>query len=364
MEKRVKALLCLESGFSTYGYAFAGEGEVFGEVVFNTSIFGYQEIITDPSYAGQIVVLTYPHIGNYGANKEDKEREKPHLKSLIVRSYSRYYSNWRAEESLADFLNKENILGIEEVDTRALVLHIRQFGCLRGGISTIDLNKESLLEKVRLSPKIEEQDLVKEVTCSQIIELKRNGSPLIVVIDYGVKKSIIDKLLELEARVIIVPAFYSADQILSFRPEGILLSNGPGDPAVVEYGINCVKELISKGIPIFGICLGHQILALASNARTYKLKFGHHGGNHPVLCKSTGKIEITVQNHNFAVEEESAKESGFEITHINLNDSTVEGMSHRKLPIFSVQFHPEASPGPLDSTHIFKKFLSLIKELK
>lgn len=378
---REKALIALEDGTVWEGFSFGARGERYGEVVFNTSMMGYQEILTDPSYKGQIVTMTYPLIGNYGVNREDVESEKPFVEGFIVREVSRIRSNWRAQETIEEYFKRNNIVGIEGVDTRALTRHIRLEGSMRGVISTEDLSKPSLIRKAKSIPSLVGKDLVKEVTCQESYlweEPLPSFSSLskkkfkVVVIDCGVKYNILRSLVSSGCEVIVVPAFTKAKDILAMEINGVLLSNGPGDPAGVPYVIETAKELISylkknpRGLAIMGICLGHQLLSLALGGRTYKLKFGHHGGNHPVKDVRTGKVYITVQNHCFCVEVSRRKtdEENVEITHINLNDHTVEGMRHKRLSLFSVQFHPEASPGPHDAHYLFKEFVSLMEELK
>ena len=378
---REKALIALEDGTVWEGFSFGARGERYGEVVFNTSMMGYQEILTDPSYKGQIVTMTYPLIGNYGVNREDVESAKPFVEGFIVREVSRIRSNWRSQETIEEYFKRNNIVGIEGVDTRALTRHIRLEGSMRGVISTEDLSKSSLIRKAKSIPSLVGRDLVKEVTCQESYlweEPLPSFSSLpkkkfkVVVIDCGVKYNILRSLVSSGCEVIVVPAFTKAKDILAMEVNGVLLSNGPGDPAGVPYVIETAKELISylkknpRGLAIMGICLGHQLLSLALGGRTYKLKFGHHGGNHPVKDVRTGKVYITVQNHCFCVEVSRRKtdEENVEITHINLNDHTVEGMKHKRLPLFSVQFHPEASPGPHDAHYLFKEFVSLMEELK
>ena len=359
------AILALESGKIFRGLSFGAKGESYGEVVFNTSMTGYQEVITDPSYKGQIVAMTYPLIGNCGVNKEDVESPKSFLGGFVVKEYSKVYSNWRASKSLGDYLKENKILGIEGIDTRALTLHIRQAGAMKAVLSTEDLDEKRLVRKAKASPGLVGVDLVKEVTCQKIYrwEGQEKAKFKVVVIDCGVKYNILRELHRHKCQAIVVPAATGVDEILNMKPDGVLISNGPGDPAAVDYVVENVTKLIGQ-LPIFGICLGHQILGLAFSGRTYKLKFGHHGGNHPVKDLKTGKIAITVQNHGFCVDLNSINKRQIEITHINLNDKTLEGMQHKRLPIFSVQFHPEASPGPHDAEYLFRKFVEIVKYAK
>lgn len=381
-----EAILALEDGIVFEGRSFGASGEAQGEVVFNTSMTGYQEILTDPSYAGQIIAMTYPQIGNYGINSEDYESRGPFTEGFIVKECSKFYSNWRAEESLQMFLQKYGVVGIENVDTRALTKHIRSAGAMRGVISTIDLNPRSLIEKSKATPSLSGRDLVKNVTVDRSYvwwETKRVMRFNVVAFDFGIKRSILRSLEACGCKVIVVPASTSIDEVLSLDPDGICLSNGPGDPAAVGYAIKTIEQLIGKK-PIFGICLGHQLLALALGGKTYKMKFGHRGGNQPVKNLLTGKVEITAQNHGFAVEYDSLNvkekewrvggslevgswkgESGFgavEITHLNLNDGTVEGLRCLEVPAFSVQYHPEASPGPHDARYLFDEFIRIMEE--
>ena len=361
----MQALLVLEDGTVFRGKSFGACGESYGEVVFNTSMAGYQEIITDPSYKGQIVVMTYPLIGNYGINKEDVESRNLFLEGFVVKEYSKIFSNWRSKLSLGDYLKKNNILGIEGVDTRALTLHIRQAGAMKAVLSTKVLDEKKLIQKAKNSPGLVSVDLVKEVTCSKkyIWHGFKNSRYKVVVLDCGVKYNILRKLAENKCRAIVVPANTEVGEILKIKPDGVLLSNGPGDPAAVKYVIDTTRKLIGK-VPIFGICLGQQILGLALGGKTYKLKFGHHGANHPVKDLRTGKVSITVQNHGFCVDINSLSKKEIEITHVNLNDQTLEGIRHKKLPIFSVQFHPEASAGPHDAKYLFSEFVDLMKKYK
>lgn len=357
------AILALEDGTIFRGVSFGATGERYGEIVFNTSMTGYQEILTDPSYKGQIVTMTYPLIGNYGINSEDIESREPFVEGLVVKECSKISSNWRAQKTLDVYLKENNILGIEGIDTRTITLHIREAGAMKAVLSTEDLNEKSLVEKARGSPGLLGRDLVKEVTNRKkyIWPKIEKARFKVVVLDCGVKYNILRELFKHKCQVIIVPADTKAKEILGMRPDGVLLSNGPGDPAAVKYVIETTKKLISK-LPIFGICLGHQMLGLALGGATYKLKFGHHGANHPVKDLNTGKVSITVQNHGFCVDIDSLNKKDIEITHINLNDNTLEGMRHKKLPVFSVQFHPEASAGPHDMGYLFGEFINLIKK--
>ncbi len=373
----MKAKLALENGAVFAGESFGAEGETTGEVVFNTSITGYQEILTDPSYCGQIVTMTYPLIGNYGVNPDDMEGTHPHVSGFIVREYIDHYSNFRAKESLGSWLKKCNIVAIQGIDTRMLTRMIRDVGAMRGIISTVELEEKKLLEKVALSPRMAGLDLTHNVTCSKKYEWKSDGpGPFelppgagrslsdgsrfhVVVYDYGVKHNILHRLARHGCRLTVVPSWFSAEETLALNPDGIFLSNGPGDPGAVHYAIENIKKLLGKK-PIFGICLGHQLLGLAMGGKTFKLKFGHRGANHPVKNLLTNEIEITSQNHGFAVDPESLDKSLIEITHVNLNDGTNEGFRHRELPIFCVQHHPESSPGPHDSDYLFPHFIELM----
>ncbi len=369
----MKAKLALEDGTVFTGEAFGAEIEVTGEVVFNTSITGYQEILTDPSYAGQIVTMTYPLIGNYGVNSEDLESSKPQVAGFVVKEYSDFYSNFRATGGLGDWLRRYGIMGIQGIDTRMLTKIIRTTGAMRGILSARDLDDESLIAKAKKSPAMSGLDLVTRVTTAESyswdqvdrtpfaltasVRTPVNGMRWnVVVCDYGVKYNILRRLTSYGCKLTVVPSKYSAEQILAMNPDGIFLSNGPGDPAAVRYAIQNLRKLIGKK-PIFGICLGHQLLALALGGKTFKLKFGHRGANHPVKNLLTSDIEITSQNHGFAVDPDSLDPSAIEITHVNLNDGTNEGLRHRQLPLFSVQYHPEASPGPHDSDYLFAQFV-------
>ena len=356
----MRAKIVFEDGRVFQGVSFGAPGERYGEVVFNTSLTGYQEILTDPSYKGQIVTMTYPLIGNYGINSQDIESRKPFVEGFVIKELSRIASNWRSEKTLDHYLQENNIVGIEGVDTRALTRHIRLQGAMRAVISTADTHDKSLLKKVKASPGLIGRDLVKDVTCSDIYSWNKEGRHKVVVIDCGVKFNILRNLANLGCQITVVPASVSADKILSLKPDGLFLSNGPGDPAGVAAVPNTVRKLIGK-LPIYGICLGHQMLGLALGGKTYKLKFGHHGANHPVKDLRNGTISITSQNHGFCVDFKTLKEN-IEMTHINLNDNTLEGFKHRKIPLASVQFHPEAAPGPHDANYLFKDFISMMKK--
>jgi carbamoyl-phosphate synthase small subunit len=357
----MEAVLALEDGTVFRGKSFGASGERYGEVVFNTSMTGYQEILTDPSYKGQIVTMTYPLIGNYGVNKDDVESRKPFVEGFVVKEYSKIASNWRANQSLGDYLKENNIVGVEGIDTRALTLHIRQSGELKAVLSTEDLDEKSLVKKAKDSPGLIGRDLVKDVSCQKTYYWNKQARYKVVVLDCGVKLNILRQLEQNNCHCLVMPAGTPSREILGLKPDGVLLSNGPGDPAALPTVINTTRELLGK-LPIFGICLGHQMLGLAMGGKTYKLKFGHHGANHPVRDLKSQKVAITVQNHGFCVDINTLDRRDVEITHINLNDQTLEGMRHRKLPVFSVQFHPETSPGPHDAQYLFKTFVKLMED--
>ncbi len=361
------ALLVLEDGTVFKGKSFGASGETYGEVVFNTSLSGYQEILTDPSYRGQIVTMTYPLIGNYGVNLEDVEARKPFVEAFVVKECSRIASNWRSTMSLDEYLKENDIIGIEGIDTRALTKHIRLQGAMKAVISTEDLDPASLTKKAEKSEGLVGKDLIKDITCQESFEwseLKTNSKKYnIVVVDCGVKYNILRKLEEQNCRVTVVSANTSAEDILKLNPDGIMISNGPGDPEGIPYVAENVKKLIGKK-PIFGICMGHHMITMALGGEMYKLKFGHHGGNHPVKDLETGKIFISVQNHGFCCDIDSLGKDKVEITHINLNDNTLEGIRHKEYPLFSVQFHPEAAPGPHDTDYLFENFVKMIEENK
>ena len=373
----MKAILALADGKYFVGKALGAVGEVTGEVVFNTSMTGYQEILTDPSYHGEIVTMTYPQIGNYGINPEDVESSQPFLSGFVVKEACPFPSNFRSEMSLDAYLKEHNIISIEGIDTRALVRHIRTVGAQTGIISSTDTDPESLIEKARKAPSIVGRDLVKEVTCREPYQptegLWRLGEGYadssqiestykVVAYDFGIKRNILRNLATLGCDVTVVPATTPAAEVLAMNPDGVFLSNGPGDPEPLSYAQENIKKLLGK-VPVFGICLGHQLLSIAAGGRTYKLKFGHRGGNQPVLDYQRQQVEITSQNHGFAVDENSLSED-IKVTHINLNDNTVEGIQLLSSPAFSVQYHPEASPGPHDAQYLFERFIDLMKEHK
>ena len=370
MKNGQKALLALEDGTVFEGRSFGYPGEKSGELVFNTSMTGYQEILTDPSYKGQIVIMTYPLIGNYGVNEEDIESQGPKVEGFVIKENSPLFSNWRGDRSLSDYLIGHRIMGVEGMDTRALTKHIRSKGAMKSILSTEDLSRDRLVEKAKASPGLIGRDLVKEVTCEKAcpwtsdhpIDASNAGfRPKVAVVDTGVKHNILRSLQEHHCDVVVLPASSSAESVLSYQPDGILLSNGPGDPEGVPYVIETVRKLIGKK-PIFGICLGHQLLGLALGGKTFKLKFGHRGANQPVKDLKTGRVMITSQNHGFCVDPSSLNPDEVELTQINLNDHTSEGMKHKHLPIFSVQYHPEASPGPHDTKQLFEDFKQMMEK--
>jgi carbamoyl-phosphate synthase small subunit len=372
-----RARLALEDGTVVYGRAFGARIDGVGEVVFNTAITGYEEVITDPSYRGQIVVMTAPEIGNTGWNPEDLESARPWLSGFVVRELSPVVSNWRSRRSLGDVLAEAGVAGIEGIDTRAITRRLRDGGAMRGLISSTPVDRLSdaaLVDLVRKSPGLEGRDLVREVTCAQAYAWEegswrheqdpahsRARDKHVVAYDFGIKRNILRMLVDAGCRVTVVPASTSAEAALALRPDGVFLSNGPGDPAAVTYAAEACREIIQARVPLFGICLGHQILGLALGGTTYKLKFGHHGANCPVMDLSTRKVEITSQNHGFAVDVDSLRGKA-ELSHVNLNDNTVEGMRLGDRPAFSVQYHPEASPGPHDASYLFERFMNLIEK--
>jgi carbamoyl-phosphate synthase small subunit len=373
----MEAILALEDGRVFRGRGYGAPGERSGEVVFNTSLSGYQEILTDPSYAGQIVILTYPHIGNYGTNPLDSESARPYAEALVVRELSQCASNWRSVEEASAFLADYGVPAISDIDTRGLVRHLRKHGAMRGVVSTLDLNEAGVVAKAKTSPSMVGWDLASRVTTSMRYEwnepsrsIFREGKVAhpeprfrVVAYDYGIKLNILRRLVDVGCKVTVVPAETAARDVLELGPDGVFLSNGPGDPEPLTYAAKAVRELMGR-VPLFGICLGHQIIGLALGGKTYKLKFGHHGGNHPVMNLETQKVEITAQNHGFAVDPDSLKSSEVVLTHVNLNDQTLEGLRHKSLPLFSVQYHPEASPGPHDAAYLFDRFVALMEEFR
>jgi carbamoyl-phosphate synthase small subunit len=375
------AVLALEDGTVFEGSSFGAPVERTGEVVFNTAITGYQEVFTDPSYSGQIVVLTYPEIGNYGANEGDNEAAKPHIEGLVVREFSPLSSNWRADETAQEFLTKADVPVISEIDTRKLVRHLRSRGVMRGvlwaGTGKVP-SVETLVERAKKSPSMTGLDLATRVTTPKIYTWDKpvvpcspsdlEGDPAeikyhVVAYDFGMKRNILRRLVHSGCRVTVVPAGTKAEDVLDLKPDGVFLSNGPGDPEPLTYQAEQVRRIVGKA-PIFGICLGHQVLGLALGGKTYKLKFGHRGSNHPVINKITGRVEITSHNHGFAVDPDSLNLNELEVTHMNLNDETLEGFRHRNYPVFCVQYHPEAAPGPHDSHYLFDDFVKLIEQKK
>ncbi|MGH7906450.1 MAG: glutamine-hydrolyzing carbamoyl-phosphate synthase small subunit [Candidatus Binataceae bacterium] len=374
MSSALVAILALADGRVFRGRAFGAIGETCGELVFNTAMTGYQEVLTDPSYKGQIVCMTYPEIGNVGINRDDAESARIFVEGFVVREYWNRPSNWRSEMPLGKYLEQEGVVGIDGVDTRALVRHIRTHGAQQAIISSIGCDEDELVARAKAAPTLEGQDLVTAVTCREAYDWEwaewklgagysrpdRRSAPLIVAVDYGIKRNILRRLVAAGFRVRVVPASASANEILAGKPDGVFLSNGPADPAAVPYARETIRGLIGKK-PVFGICLGHQIIGLALGGRTYKLNFGHHGANHPVMDLRTRKVEITSQNHGFAIDADSIRGAA-ELTHLNLNDKTVEGLRGIGAPFFSVQYHPEASPGPHDASYLFTRFRRLIEE--
>jgi carbamoyl-phosphate synthase small subunit len=371
-----RAVLALEDGTVFEGRSFGAPTERAGEVVFNTAMTGYQEIFTDPSYAGQIVVLTNTQIGNYGTNIEDNEAAKPYIEGLVVREFSPIASNWRSDELARTYLEKHSIPVVSEIDTRALVRHLRTRGVMRGVLSGVEANAKKLVEKARGIPTMAGLDLASRVSTtaqyewthsvdacspSELIPRPPESRYHVVAYDFGIKQNILRRLAQVGCHTTVVPALTSADDVLALKPDGVFLSNGPGDPEPLETQVGNIRNLVGK-VPIFGICLGHQLLGLAFGGKTYKLKFGHRGANHPVLNQVTQRVEITSHNHGFAVDRDSLNPADVELTHVNLNDETLEGFRHRREPVFCVQYHPEAAPGPHDSHYLFDDFVKLMAD--
>ena len=365
MKTSIPALLGLEDGRVFRGRSWAAEGESVGEMVFNTSMTGYQEVLTDPSYAGQIVCMTYPLIGNYGVNSDDEESSRPWVEGFVVREASRMASSWRAQETLADYLKRWQIVAIEGIDTRALVRHIRDKGAMRSCLSTVDLVDANVVDKARQSPSMENRELASVVTTKEpyVVPAESPERFHVVCFDFGVKRNSLRSLAALGCRITVMPAATPASEVIALKPDGVFLSNGPGDPASMNREVAQIKELLGASLPTFGICFGHQLLGRAFGGRTFKLTFGHRGGNQPVQELEDGRVEITSHNHGFAVEADSLP-ADVEVTHINLNDRCVEGMRHTTLPVISVQYHPEAAPGPHDADHHFKRFIDLMESAR
>ncbi|MGC2614978.1 MAG: glutamine-hydrolyzing carbamoyl-phosphate synthase small subunit [Terracidiphilus sp.] len=376
----MQALLALEDGRIFRGEGYGHPGECQGEVVFNTSLTGYQEIATDPSYAGQIVVLTNPQIGNYGTNQADNESARPYIEGLVVREFSAISSNWRSEQVTDEYMERYSVPVLAEIDTRALVRHLRTHGVMRGVISTETSDADALVKKARSIRKMDGTDLAKVVSTKSVYGFDssdpryQGDDPLlptavdkpalhVVAYDFGIKQNILRMLAREGCRVTVVPAETTAADVMTLKADGVFLSNGPGDPEPVDYAVQAIRDMMGR-VPVFGICLGHQLCGLALGGKTYKLKFGHHGGNHPVRNNLTGKVEITAHNHNFAVDPDSINANEVELTHVDLNDNTLEGLRHKTLPLFSVQYHPEAAPGPHDSHYLFRDFRKMMEEWK
>jgi len=367
--ERGSAMLALEDGTLFEGQSFGRAGEITGEVVFNTALCGYQEVLTDPSYAGQIVTMTYPHIGNYGVNREDVESARPQVAGFVVREVSTVASSWRASGELHRYLDEAGVVGISEIDTRALTRHLRTHGAKRGIISTLSRDGAALVERARGSRSMIGLDLAREVTCPEPYRLEAGAGPTtvpyrVVAYDFGMKQNILRMLTAAGCDVTVVPATTSGADTLALKPDGVFLSNGPGDPEPCDYAVEASRKIMDARVPVFGICLGHQILGLACGGKTFKLKFGHRGANHPVKNLATGHVEVTSQNHGFSVDPALFERPEFILTHVNLNDQTLEGFRHKREPVFCVQYHPEAAPGPHDSHYLFDDFVQMMANHK